>query len=193
MTPEDLNQGRQAAKPAVDGGDGKPPGDGGLSTPAQVEQLADQLTACADALHERIMREIHAYNGAAVPVRKQDEARRLLDDEQVLRQRANGLYAEAATLIVHSLGKPQKHIVALTADAAEKLKKLTRLTDAMGIVGRVLELSGAAATGNPVFIMRALEDMKHMLDLVALHNPPAAKPPAATTPPAETPPADTAG
>jgi hypothetical protein len=123
-----------------------------------------------------------------VPVRAQETARRLLDDEQVLRQRANGLYADASALIVHSLGKPQQHIVALTADAAQKLKKLTKLADAMGIVGRVLELSGAAATGNPVFIMRALEDMKHMLDLVALHNSPPAPPAAPPAEPPATPP-----
>jgi hypothetical protein len=182
MKPENPNPAQQAGQPAVAGaspvagGDGKPPADGGLSTPAQIEQLADQLTACADALHERIMRDIQAYHGGPVPAKAQQAARQLLDDEQVLRQRANGLYADAATIIVHSLGKSQQHIVALTMDAAEKLKKLTKLADAMGIVGRVLELSGAALTGNPVFIMRALEDMKHMLDLVALHSAPPPKP-----------------
>lgn len=170
MKPENPNPDQQAVQAAA--------GSGGLATPAQVEQLADQLTACADALHERIMREIAIYQGRTVPLKAQETARRLLDDEQVLRQRANALYADAAALIVHSLGKSQQHIVALTMDAADKLKKLTRLVDGLGMVGRLLELSGAAATGNPVFIMRALEDMKHMLDLVALHNPPPAKPPA---------------
>jgi hypothetical protein len=176
MKPEDPNGAQQTGQPSA-AGYGKPPRDGGLSTPAQIEQLADQLGACADALHERIMHELHAYEGRPVPPRAQEAARKLLDDEQVLRQRANSLYADAATIIVHSLGKSQQHIVALTTDAAEKLKKLTRLADAMGIVGRVLELSGAALTGNPVFIMRALEDMKHMLDRIALHNAPPATPP----------------
>jgi hypothetical protein len=156
----------------------------GLSSPAQVEQLADQLGACADALHTRITAEIHAYQGGPVPATAQDAARKLLDDEQVLRERANALYADAAALIVHALGKPQQHLMALTADAAQKLVKLTKLTDAMGLVGRLLEFSGAALTGNPILIMRSLEDMHHMLDLIALHNPAAATP-APPAPPAE--------
>jgi hypothetical protein len=159
------------------------PGDG-LSNAAQVEQLADQIGACADALHTRIMREINAYQGGPVPARAQDAARKLLDDEQLLRERANGMYADAAALIVHTLGKPQQHIMALTADAAQKLAKITKLSDAMGIVGRLLEITGAALTGNPVLILRSLEDMHHMLDLLALHNPPAASP-APPAPPAE--------
>jgi hypothetical protein len=161
-----------------------PAGGGGLSSAAQVAQLADQIGACADALHERIMREIHAYQCGPVPRKAQDTARQLLDDEQVLRQRADGLYADAATLIVHSLGAQQQHIMALTTDAAVKLKKLVKLTDAMGIVGRLLEIAGAALTANPVFIMRSLEDMHHMLDLIGLHNPPPATP-APPAPPAE--------
>jgi hypothetical protein len=123
------------------------------------------------------MRDIHAYDSGAVPRAAQEAARTLLDEEQVLRQRANSLYLDAATLVVHSLGQSQQHLLALTADAAQKLKKLTKLRDAMGIVGRVLELSAAAATGQPALIVRALEDMKHMLDYVALHNAPPAPAP----------------
>jgi hypothetical protein len=158
--------------------------EGGLSNPAQVEQLADQFTACANALHERIMHEIQSYQGGPVPLKAQDAARQLLDDEQVLRQRANSLYADAASLIVHTLGKSQQHVVALTTDAAGKLKTLVKIADTMGVVGRLLEFSGAALTGNPILIMRSLEDMHHMMDALALHNPPA---PAPTAVPAAAP------
>jgi hypothetical protein len=149
----------------------------GLSTPAEVAQLGDQLTACADALHERIMREVRSYKGGPVPLAAQEAARKLLDDEQVLRQRANAMYLEAATLVVHSLGQSQQHLIKLTADAGEKIKHLVKLVDTAGMVGRLLELSGAALTGNPVVIMRALEDMHHMLDAVAAHNPAASSAP----------------
>jgi hypothetical protein len=157
---------------------------GGLATPADVTQLGDQLTACADALHERIMHEIQSYQGRAVPIAAQEAARKMLDDEQVLRQRANAVYLEAATLVVHSLGQSQQHIVKLTADAAAKIKHLVKLVDTAGMVGRVLELSGAALTRNPVVIMRALEDMHHMLDAVAAHNPTTAPTPAPSPAPA---------
>lgn len=190
--------GQAAAAPAAGGGQpatvpggssGNAPAQAagsGLSTPQQVAELGDQLTACADALHERIMREIQSYHGGAVTVAAQQAARKLLDDEQVLRQRANAMYLEAATLIVHSLGQSQAHIIKLTADAAEKIKHLVKLVDTAGMVGRLLELSAAALTGNPVVIMRALEDMHHMLDVIALHNPAPAASPAPPPAPAAT-------
>jgi chitinase len=171
MKPENPNQ--QAAAQASGGG---------LSTPADVAQLGDQLTAVADVLHERIMKEIQSYQGRPVPVKAQEVARNMLDDEQVLRQRANAMYLEAATLVVHSLGQSQQHIVKLTGDAAQKIKHLVKLVDTAGMVGRVLELSGAVLTGNPVVIMRALEDMHHMLDAIAAHNPPAASPAPSSAP-----------
>lgn len=157
------------ASPATPSSPAAPQGGGGLSTPGQIEQLADQLTAAADALHARILREIDSYHGGPVPAAAQSAARKLLDDEQVLRQQADGMYADAATLIVHALAQSQQHVLKLTADATEKLAKLAKLYDAMGIVGRLLEISGAVLTANPVFIMRALEDLHHMLDFVSLH------------------------
>lgn len=159
-------------------GPAAPSADGdGLADAAKVEQLADQLSACADALHARLMRELHAYHGKPVPAKVQDALRALLDDEQVLRQRANGLYAGAAASIVSGLGQPQKHLVALAADAAGKIKTITRIGDAMGLVARLLGLAAAAATGQPAPILLALEGMKHQLDAIAVHNAPP-KPPA---------------
>lgn len=156
---------------------GPPAETGGLATVAQVEELADQLSACADRIHERVMREIKSYKGGPVPEAQQDAARALLDDEVVLRQRANGLYADAATYIVRSLGKPQAHVMALTKDAAEKIAKITHIGDAVSLVARLLGIAAAVATGQPAPIMLSLEYLKHQLDLMALHNPP---PPAAT-------------
>lgn len=160
------------------------PGSGALSTPDQVAQLGDQLSAIADAMHERTLREIRAYQDGAVPPATQQAARQLFDDEQVLRQRANALYLQAATLIVKALPQSQRNVVQLTTTAAGKLKHLVQLRDALGVVGRVLELSGAALTGNPVIIMRALEDMHHVLDAIELHNPTPATPPGASVAPA---------
>ena len=54
---------------------------GGLSSVDQVTELADQLSSCADQLHERIMREIRGYQGGPVPDRVQATMRKLLADE----------------------------------------------------------------------------------------------------------------
>src|SRR5881275_3313273 len=95
-----------------------PPSPGeALASAHKVEELADRLSACADAIHARVMRDIHRYpNG--VPDAEQSVALTLLDAEQELRQRADRLYADAAACIVSSLGQSQQHLIQLTTDAA---------------------------------------------------------------------------
>jgi hypothetical protein len=160
---------------------------GGLASVPQVVALADQLTAAADLLHERIMHDIRAFHGGAVPQAQQDAARALLDDEMVLRQRANALYADAATYIVRSLGKSQQHVIALTVAAAEKIRTIDKIADGVSLVARLLGIAAAAATGQAAPIVLSLEALKHQLDYMALKEAAAtaaaagaAKPAAAT-------------
>jgi len=150
----------------------------GLASVPQIVELADQLSACADQLHERIMRDIRAYEGRTVPDAVQAVARALLEDEVVLRQRANGLYADAATYIVKSLGKSQRSVIALTTEAAEKIRKITLIGDITGLVGGLLQLAGAAATGQAASVVGALDKIRaHMAAIEANKAPaPAAKP-----------------
>ena len=143
----------------------------GLSSVEQIEALADQLTACADALHARIMNGIKAKNGGPVSDADQAAARALLDDEQLLRERANGLYADAATCIVKTLGKPQAHVMALAAAAAEKLRKIQTIGDATSLVASLLGLAAAAATGQPLPILGALQTVGDRLKAVKADLP----------------------
>jgi hypothetical protein len=181
---------RPLHEPAADTA-GAPPGDAAvesaaagagtdasaLSSTDKIVALADQLSACADQLHERVLKEIRSYGGKPVPEAVQDKARALLDDETLLRQRANGLYADAAAYIVKGLGKPQAHLVKLTADAAEKIRKIGVIGEVTGLVGGLLTLAGAAATGQPVAILAAIEKVeKHGKALNALKPKPPAKP-----------------
>ncbi|TFW36031.1 hypothetical protein [Massilia horti] len=145
---------------------------GGLASVNQVVELADQLSACADEIHDRVMREIRAYQGGPVPEAKQNDARALLDDELVLRQRANGLYADAATYIVRSLGKSQQHVIALTMDAGQKIKHINDIGNAISLVARLLGIAAAAATGQAAPIMLSLEALKHQLDWMAATSAP---------------------
>ena len=148
-----------------------------LSSAKQVEELADKLSACADSIHERVMRDIRRsqeQHRGEVPEAEQAVARALLDAEIELRQRANRLYAEAATCIVGSLGQSQQHLVALTVDAAEKIKKITRIGDGITLVARLLGLAAAAATGQVLPILAAVDQLKTQLDVVAVHEAPPA-------------------
>ena len=154
-----------------------------LSTAKQVEELADQLSACADSIHERVMRDIHRsqeQHHGEVPEAEQSTARALLDAEIELRQRANRLYADAAACIVTSLGQQQQHLIALTADAADKIKKIIRIGDGITLVARLLGLAAAAASGQVVPILAAVKQLKDQLDVMAVH----AAPPAPPAPPA---------
>lgn len=148
----------------------------GLSSMQNVVELADGLTTIADRLHERILREIRGYDGRGVPSQVQDAMRRLLDDEMVLRQRANTLYADAAAFVIQGLDQPQSRLVALTADAAEKIRRIGVIGEVTSLVGGLLSLAGAVATGQPTPIVLALEKIHlHSTALDALTpNPPRA-------------------
>jgi len=144
---------------------------GGLASVPQIVELADQLSACADQLHERIMRDIRAYDGGIVPAHVQATARALLEDELVLRQRANGLYADAGTYVVKSLGKSQQGVVALTTAAAEKIRKIALIGDVTGLVAGLLQLAGAAATGQAASVITALDKIYTNIKAIETHQP----------------------
>jgi len=144
-------------------------GAGGLSSMQQVVELADGLSTIADRLHERILREIRSYDGRGVPVQVQDAMRRLLDDEMALRQRANTLYADAAAFVIQGLDQPQSRVNALTAAAAEKIRRIGVIGEVTGLVGGLLSLAGAVATGQPTPIVLAIEKIQlHSTTLDAL-------------------------
>jgi hypothetical protein len=143
---------------------------GGLGSVEQVEALADQLSACADQIHARVMKDIKGHSGPFTDA-EQATARALLDDELLLRQRANSLYADAATFVVKTLGKSQQHVIELTAQAAEKIRKITRIGDVVGLVGALLSLAGAAATGQAAPILVALAKIDKQVDAVNASAP----------------------
>jgi hypothetical protein len=142
----------------------------GLSNIAQVEALADQLSACADEIHARVMKSIRAHKGGPISEPEQATARALLDDEVVLRQRANGLYADAATYVVKSLSQSQQHVVELTAAAAEKIRKIAMIGDVTGLVAGLLMLAGAAATGQAAGIVKALDTIGTQIKAIESHR-----------------------
>lgn len=132
----------------------------GLSSPADIEALADELSDCADAIHKRVVKSVQAHGGKPVPDEEQAAARALLDAEYELRQRAGGLYADAATLVVGSLGKSQQHVMALTAAAADKIRRIGTIGQVVGLAGSVLGLAAAVGSAQPVAILGALDKLR---------------------------------
>jgi hypothetical protein len=145
--------------------------DSALSGMQQVIELADGLSTIADRLHERIMREIRSYDGRSVPDKVQDTMRQLFDDEMVLRQRANSLYADAAAYVIQGLGQPQSKLVELTADAAEKIRRIGVIGEVTGLVGGLLSLAGAVASGQPTPVALALEKIHYHATALEVLSP----------------------
>lgn len=134
-----------------------------LATVDQIEQLADQLSDCADELHVRIIKEIKAHGDTPMSDAEQAASRALLDDEAVLRQRANALYADAARAVVSTLAASQDEVIALTEAAAAQIRNITLLGDATGLVAGLLMLAGAASAGQAAPIVLALEKITHQV------------------------------
>ena len=162
-----------------------PPGAG------DIEALAERLSACADALHARLMKAIRAATTSAPapapagppPARglsidqglSQGAAQALFENEVALRQRANGLYLDAATLAASGLAGPAQQLLALTAQAAERIRTLDRLRDLIDLAAELLQLGAAVASGAPEHLAAPLEKIKqHLADL----NNPTPAPPA---------------
>lgn len=146
-----------------------------LSTPGDIEALADALSGCADQLHARLLVEAGALAGLPpdAPGRATRRAalERLLDDEQVLRQRADGLYADAAAAVVTGLRIPQQNVMALTQAAAEKIRKITLISDAAGLVAGLLTLSGSIVTRQFSAVPAAIDTIRTQLQAVRADLP----------------------
>ncbi|MYM68186.1 hypothetical protein GTP45_15300 [Pseudoduganella sp. FT55W] len=136
-----------------------------LKPQAEIEALADHLSACADALHRRLMRAIRqpAPQGG-MPGMAQGVAQALFENEVALRQRANGLYLDAAVLAASGLGPQQQQLLDIAARAQIKIDQINRIKDLVDLAGELLSLGAAVASGKPDHVVAPLEKLKHHLD-----------------------------
>lgn len=148
--------------------------DNALSSTEQVIALADTIVDVADTLHERLIEDILRYDGRPMPAAQQATTRRLLDDELLLRQHAQSLYADAATFVLQGLKQPQGRLMALTTDAAEKIRRIGVISEVTGLVGGILSLAGGIVTGQLSQVEEAFEKIRlHHTTLDTLKTPPA--------------------
>ena len=149
---------------AADGHDvDGPPRANALSNMQCVVDLADSVVCIADDLHERILQEISGYNDRTMPDAQKALMRALTDDERLLRQYAHALYADAATFVIQDLKEPQHRLMALTAEAAEKIRRIGVIGEVTGLVGGILLLVGSIARGQFSQVGAALKKIQ-------LHN-----------------------
>ncbi|MGZ3181319.1 MAG: hypothetical protein ACXU8N_02670 [Telluria sp.] len=141
-----------------------------LSTPDQVEATADELTAGADAIHQRLVKELAQRRGVPPTDEEQAAYRALFEEEVALRERANGMYADAAAMVVATFAVPQEHVSELTRQAAEKIRTITRIGDAVGVAAALGGFAGAILTGAPVGIANAFDVLRRTVLAARAHG-----------------------
>jgi hypothetical protein len=63
--------------------------------------------------------------------------------------------------VVAGLAASQGALLALTGDAAARMRQIGRIADGLTLAARITALAGAAATGNPAAIVKAGESLYH--------------------------------
>lgn len=133
-----------------------------------AEALADNLSKCADAIHHRVLKALAAYKGKPVPEAEQQALHALLDEELVLRQRANGMYADAAVSVAAALGAHKVHLASVTQVALDKIRTIDHIGGAVGLVAALSAFAGAAVSGQPGPALSALEKLDtHVRSMMA--------------------------
>lgn len=132
--------------------------------PADIEALADSLSAGADALHKRIMAAIRKNAATSGQAISHGEAQALFEQEIALRQQANALYADATGFAARGLAVPTRELLDLAARAREHIRRIDRARELAGIASALLNAAAAIAALKPEALAPALEDLKEHLD-----------------------------
>lgn len=124
-----------------------------LSKKGEVEALADALVKSADAIHDRIIKEIERQEI------KQVQAYSLFQDETSLRVKANALYLEAVKLTVRDLELAQTRLIKVMDKAASQIKTIETIAGFVDLVADLLVLAAAAYAAKPGPIIAALGEV----------------------------------
>ena len=125
-----------------------------LANKEEVEALADNITKCADSIHDRLMRAIENKEI------DHSAAQSLFQDESTLRQQANSLYINAAKRVVEGLAETQENIMALIDSAKETIKTIEDIARIIDLIANLLVLATAVYNAKPASILAALKEVK---------------------------------
>jgi hypothetical protein len=129
-----------------------------LANQEQVEALADNITECADSIHDRLKKaiknkEIDQYT-----------AQSIFQDETILRQHANSLYIDAANCVVENLVESQKNVMALIDTAKEIIRTIKDIAHFIDLIADILVLAAAVYAAKAAPILAALKEVKEDID-----------------------------
>ena len=129
-----------------------------LETADQILQMADQLTASADAIHRRLLTAIKNKEISAA------DADQTLQDETILRKRADAMFIDAAVHVVNGLALAQQELVDTINKGNEKLKDIKKVNAFLDFVADMLALAAAIYSAKPKTILAAFKEVKADID-----------------------------
>jgi len=132
--------------------------------PTDLEILADSLSACADELHQRIMRGVRrqqALEGTGGLAHGAAQA--LFENEVALRQQANSLYVDAASHALEGLGVSQQELLRLAESARAAIARINRVKELVSLSADLLAVAAAVAAARPEHLAAPLENLKAFL------------------------------
>lgn len=125
-----------------------------LANATQIVDFADALTRSADSIHDRLLTAIR-NNEVDHPT-----AQMIFQDESILRQRANGLYIDAASCVVAGLDEAQKSVIDLVDTANARMRKIKEMAQLIDLVADLLLLATATYAAKPRPIIAALKEVR---------------------------------
>ncbi|NVE00516.1 hypothetical protein [Massilia sp. BJB1822] len=163
------------------------------ATAAGLEALADQLSACADELHAKLMRALRQplpqdADGSptpppagSLPVGGKEApplslgitrgaAQLMFDTEVTLRQRANSLYVEAAQLSASGLVLPQQDLLDLVQQARARIARIEHVKELAATAASLVALAAAIVAARPQDLPAAFKDLKSHLERLPAQN-----------------------
>ena len=125
-----------------------------LANATQIVDFADALTRSADSIHDRLLTAIR-NNEVDHPT-----AQMIFQDESILRQRANGLYIDAASCVVAGLDEAQKSVIDLVDTANARMRKIKEMAQLIDLVADLLLLATATYAAKRRPIIAALKEVR---------------------------------
>jgi len=125
-----------------------------LETEANLVALADGLSRSADIIHARLRKALQEHQA------DQTTAQRIFQEEEVLRQRANALYLDAASRVIPALQPTQESLLGLVTAANDRIAKAQHVLQGLDLIADLLALAAAAGTAKARPILAALQALQ---------------------------------
>jgi len=125
-----------------------------LETEANLVALADGLSRSADIIHARLRKALQEHQA------DQTTAQRIFQEEEVLRQRANALYLDAASRVIPDLQPTQESLLGLVTAANDRIAKAQHVLQGLDLIADLLALAAAAGTAKARPILAALQALQ---------------------------------